>query len=95
MQKKPRLEYENQGHSLLGHRCITMRTQPHDKTLAGERGEIWQYSDTLCRAYVVDRTKNEKIITFENADLGKWILKLKVPANPDKQAELANNRDKR
>lgn len=87
-----RLKYVNQGHDLLGYRCITMRGQPHDKTLAGKMGEIWRYSDTHCRAFVLLPTKSEKIVSFENKDLGKWILKLKVPADPEEQAELANNR---
>lgn len=92
MKKAKRLEYENQGHDLLGYRCITMCGQPHDKALVGIRGEIWQYSQTHCRALVVLPTKDEKLITFENRDLGKWVLKLKVPAAPDKQAEIASIR---
>lgn len=90
--KKVRCEYENLGHDILGYRCITMRRNPEDKTLAGKRGEIWRYNETHCRAFVVLPTKSEKIITFPNSDLAKWILKLKVPANPDKQADLAKLR---
>lgn len=81
--------YKNRGHSIGRFRCVSVSTV--DKCLSGKYGEIWEHSPGRLKAFCSNGGKGEKIFSFNSNDLEKWILKLKILANPDEQEHWANN----
>lgn len=80
--------YKVLGHSIGKHRCVSINE--YDKCLAGELGEIWEHSPGLYKAYFCTGKRQPKIISFNLKYLYRWVLKLKVPANPHDQLAFAN-----
>ncbi len=89
--------YKDLEQDIGGYRCVGIN--PYDKALCGELGDIWECSwnargeVTLYKAFKVLPSGSHKIFTFESKDLGKWVLRLKVPANPKDQLRWANDRN--
>lgn len=83
------------GHTLGGFRCVTLDDEGNEKCLSGRLGEIWESGPSTYKALIVLPTKSEKIISFKEQELKKWVFKLKIPANPDLQALYANNPNNR
>lgn len=85
-----RNEYKDLGHFIGKYRCLTMKGNKDDKTLAGKLGEIWEWSPGTYKAFKRLFSKEEKIFTFKSEDLAKWVLRLKVPRKPSEQLKYAN-----
>lgn len=63
----------------------------YDTVLSGELGEIWEKGNGTLKAFKINGNGSEKIFSFSFNDLEKWIIRLKVPADPAAQLYWANN----
>lgn len=75
--------------------CLSLKTDgEYEDCLSGERGEIWVDTNTTCKAFIVTKSKEEKIYTFDIKDLNKWFLKIKR-VSLARSIYLANNPNER
>ena len=83
-------QYKDLGQTIGRYRCVGINQ--HDKCLSGKLGEIWEGNDTgTMFAFRVLPSGNEKLISFNIKELSKWVSKLQVPRNINKQLYWANN----
>lgn len=75
--------------------CVSLKEYgEYDDCISGERGEIWKVDNTTCKAFIVTKSKQENLFTFNINELKKWILRIKrVPMG--RSIHLANNPNER
>lgn len=86
-----RAKWVDREETMGGYRCASLQGSD-EKTLAGELGEIWEKGDGTYKAFRRLPGGDEKIFSFNSNELQKVKKRLKVPADPKKQAEWANSR---
>lgn len=85
--------YRVLGQKLGKFSCVSLNT--YDHVLAGERGEVWYFGKrdgkSVYRSCMTTDVGRENTHEFGPEDLQKWVHRLRIPMNPERQLVWANN----
>lgn len=88
-----RRQYKVRGDKVGTFAGVSLEGSLSDVTLAGELGEIWEYSPGIYKGYKRTRKGEESLFTATGpTELRKWRERLRVPFRAEEQLKWANRK---